>query len=163
MQPTPPNLVIYPLNRASCYSFLTYFSSVKQLLSSMKMKSLNSSLMRQKMSKTNSAARGQVCFWLNMPDVFDDNAVFYTPLHISVMLFHCSGCILIVFLSCVLCRPLWPRSKNTPWRTLISSLRPCFLSSAEMETLGAVVFWVVTYRRFMPWQRWKMYATYYVK
>lgn len=42
---------------------LTPFSpSVKQSLSSTKMKSLNSSHMRQIMSKTNSAARGQVGF-----------------------------------------------------------------------------------------------------
>lgn len=129
---------------------LTYFSSVKQLLSSMKMKSLNSSLTRQITSKTNSAARGPVCFcpithfcwrWSTAATAFS----------------------FIVFLSCVLCRPLRPRSEDAPWRTLISSRHRCRLSSAEMEKLGAVMFSLVTYRRFTPWQWWKMYTNYYVK
>lgn len=41
-----------------------FFPSVKRLLSSMKMKSLNSSLTRQITSKINSAAKGQVQFQL---------------------------------------------------------------------------------------------------
>ncbi len=120
MQHTPPNLVTSAVNCAACNSFVVYFSSVKQLLSSMKMKSLNSSLMRRITSKTNSAARGPVCFWVLHPITH-----FCSRWSTAATVFY-----FIVFLSRVLCRPLRPRSENAPRRTLISSRHRCRLSSA---------------------------------
>lgn len=62
------------------------------------------------------------------------NPEFYTPLHIT----HCCP------LCSVLCRPLWPRSENAPWRTLISSCHHHRLCWTRTEAFGAVMFSLIT-------------------